>query len=58
MAVTREQLFEIDTDEIFDWDAKKLDATLKALGRNVGATWKRGKKEVELFNLIMEMSLY
>ena len=38
MAVPVEQLMELESDEIFDWDVEKLDATLKELTIVVGTT--------------------
>ena len=31
MSLTKEQLMEMDTEEIFDWTVEKLDAALKEL---------------------------
>ena len=52
MAVPIEQLMELESDEIFDWDVEKLDATLKELKINVGTTWKKSKKAHELIKEI------
>ena len=55
MAVPVEQLMELESDEIFDWDVETIDATLKELRITVGTTWKKSKKAYELIKEIEKM---
>ena len=55
MAVPMEQLMELESDEILEWDVETLDATLKELRITVGTTWKKSKKAYELIKEIEKM---
>ena len=36
MAVTKEELMAMDPEDVFEWEATKLDAGLEALGVTIG----------------------
>ena len=55
MSVTKEELMEMDADEIFQWDVEKLDAALKELSVVVGVDWTKTKKARELDKEIEKM---
>ena len=43
MSLTKEQLMEMDTEEIFDWTVEKLDAALKELNVTGASAWNKSK---------------
>ena len=52
MSLTKEQLMEMDTEEIFDWTVEKLDAALKELNVTGAGAWNKSKKANELSKAI------
>ena len=57
MAATKEELMQMDTEEIFDWDVDTLDAALKELNVTVGIGWSKSKKAHELNKEIGNMKV-
>ena len=55
MSLTKEQLMEMDTEEIFDWTVEKLDAALKELNVTGATAWNKSKKARELDKAIEKM---
>ena len=41
MSLTKEQLMEMDTEEIFDWTVEKLDAALKEFNVTGASAWNK-----------------
>ena len=56
MAVTKQQIMNMDPDEIFDWDVEMLDAGLKELGITIGSTWSKPRKANELNKAMVQMN--
>ena len=48
----RSELLGMDPDEVFEWDAPKLDGALKLLEVQLGSTWTKSKKAYELHKAI------
>ena len=48
MASTKEELMQMDTEEIFGWDVETLDAALKEMNVTVKSEWSKSKKAYEL----------
>ena len=55
MAVTRQQLMDMDPEEVFEWEVENLEAGLKELGVTVGSKWSKSKKANELNKAILEV---
>ena len=53
MSLNKEQLMEMDTEEIFDWTVKKLDAALKELNVTGASAWNKSKKANKLSKAIV-----
>ena len=39
MALTKEQLLELDPEEVFEWEVEKLEEGLKTLDAKIGKPW-------------------
>ena len=55
MAMTKEQLMEMEIDEIFKWDIEKLDAVLKELNVSGATSWNKAQKAHELIKAVDTM---
>ena len=55
MAVTRQQLMDMDPEEVFEWEVENLEAGLKELGVTVGTKWSKSKKAYELNKAIIQI---
>ena len=56
MAVTKQQMMNMDPEDIFDWDVEMLDAGLKELNITIGSTWSKPKKANELNKAVEQMN--
>ena len=57
MAATREQMLEMDPQEVFEWEVDMLEAGLKELNVTVGVKWTKPKKAYELFDAIRQFQV-
>ena len=57
MAATREQMMEMDPEEVFEWEVDNLDVGLKQLNVTVGVKWTKPKKAYELCNAIRQLQV-
>ena len=48
MELSKQELLEIDPEEVLDWDVDKLEAGLKELDITIGVSWSKSKKACEL----------
>ena len=48
MEMSKQELLELDPEEVFDWEVEKLEAGLKELGVAIGVSKSKSKKENEL----------
>ena len=55
MAVSKEELMELNPDDVFEFEVEKLDATLKELNISGYSGWKKSKKAFELIEIIKSM---
>ena len=55
MAGTKEQMMEMDPEEVFEWDVETLDAGLKELNVTIGTSWSKSKKARELDKAIEQL---
>ena len=44
MAATRDQMMEMDPEDVLDWEVESLEAGLKELNITVGVRWSKPKK--------------
>ena len=57
MAVTKQELMDMNVDEIFDWDSNKQDKGLEAMGIMIGKFWSKSRKAFELNKAIKQNNL-
>ena len=55
MTVTKQDLGDMDPEEIFEWEVDNLDAGLKELEITIGAKWSKSNKAYELNKAISEV---
>ena len=57
MAATRDQMMEMDPQEVFEWEVDMLESGLKELNVTVGVKWTKPKKAYELFDAIRQLQV-
>ena len=55
MTVTKQDLGDMDPEEIFEWEVDNLDAGLKEFGITIGTKWSKSKEAYQLDKAILEV---
>ena len=54
MALTKQEMMELDPEEVFEWEVEKLDEGLKELDVTIGKGWTKSKKANELNKVLLQ----
>ena len=57
MEMTKQELMDLDPEDVFEWEVEKLEAGLKELGITIGISWSKSKKANELNKALEKMKI-
>ena len=52
MELSKQELLEMDPEEVLEWEVDRLEAGLKELGITIGVSWTKSKKAHELIKAL------
>ena len=53
MSVSKQEMMEMDTNDICEWEVENLEAGLMEFGFTIGSKWTKSKKAVEINKAIL-----